>query len=151
VPSWKFYLKNVCIAALSQRSRRKSSWMVMGTTVVSSVTDSCCKVCWLSSGSTLVVVLSLWSLSKLLSITLVPVSVKGYTIYGTVYVKSFEGENFHGSSLKLNTVFTQIVVQGYYYFLFKNKDKTLQIVSHCDIIRGRATIKYYTHVHTTVY
>jgi len=32
------------------------------------------------------------------------------------------------------------VAQGYYYFLPKNKDKTLQIVSHCNIIRGCATI-----------
>jgi len=58
-----------------------------------------------------------------------------------------------GSSNKLTniciTIFTQIVAQGYYYFLSKNKDKTLQIVSHCDIIWGCATIKFYTHMHTT--
>jgi len=48
----------------------------------------------------------------------------------------------------MHTVFTQIVAQGYYYFLPKNKDKTLQIVPHCDIIRGCAIIKFYTHMHT---
>jgi len=44
----------------------------------------------------------------------------------------------------IRTIFTRIVAQGYYYFLPKNKDKTLQIVPHCDIIRGCATIKFYT-------
>jgi len=52
---------------------------------------------------------------------------------------------------KQHTIFTQIVVQVTIIFLLKNKDKTLQIVMHCDIIRGCATIKFYTHVHTTIY
>jgi len=41
--------------------------------------------------------------------------------------------------------------RGTIIFLSKNKDKILQIVSHCGIIRGCATIKFYTHVHTTTY
>jgi len=81
----KFYLENVCLPAWSQRSRRKSSSMVMGTTVVSSVVDSCCKVCWLSSGSNLVVVSSLWPLSEPLLITSALVSVVEYTIYGITF------------------------------------------------------------------
>jgi len=44
----------------------------------------------------------------------------------------------------------RITTQGY-YFLPINKDKTLQIVLHCDIIRGCATIKFYTHMHTKYY
>jgi len=40
--------------------------------------------------------------------------------------------------------------RGTIIFLPKNKDKTLQIVPHCDIIQGCATIKFYTHVHTTL-
>jgi len=36
-------------------------------------------------------------------------------------------------------------------FLPKSKDKTLQIVAHCDIIWGCATIKFYAHMHTTTY
>jgi len=35
-------------------------------------------------------------------------------------------------------------------FLPINKDKTLQIVLHCDIIQGCATIKFYNYVHTTI-
>jgi len=57
----------------------------MGTTVASSVADSCWKVCWLPSGSTPVVAPSLWPLSELLSKTLVLVSVVGYTIYGIIF------------------------------------------------------------------
>jgi len=82
MPSWKFCLENVCLLTLSQRSCRKSSWIVMGTTIASSVTDSCCKVCWLSSGSSPVVVSSLWQLSEPLSIMSILVLVVGYTIYG---------------------------------------------------------------------
>jgi len=52
--------------------------------------------------------------------------------------------------LCIATVFTRIVAQGY-YFLPKNKDKTLQIVLHCDIIQEHATIKFYAHVHVTIY
>jgi len=73
------------LPALSQRSHRKSSWMVMGTTVVSSVTDSCCKVCRLSSMSSPVVTLSLWLLSEPLSVMSVLVSVVGYTTYGITF------------------------------------------------------------------
>jgi len=51
---------------------------------------------------------------------------------------------------QIATVFIRIVAQGYYYFLTQNKDKTIQIVPHCNIIRGCATIKFYTHVHTTI-
>jgi len=36
--------------------------------------------------------------------------------------------------------------RGTIIFLPKNKDKTFQIVPYCDIIRGCATIKFYTHV-----
>jgi len=81
MPSWKFHLENVCLLVLSQRSRRKFSCMVMGTTVANSVADSCCKVYWLSSGYSLVVALSLWPLS----IMSVLVSVVEYTIYGITF------------------------------------------------------------------
>ena len=49
-------------------------------------------------------------------------------------------QNMETLSIYVHTVFTLIVAQGYYYFLPKNRDKTLQIVPHCDIIRGRTTI-----------
>ena len=52
--------------------------------------------------------------------------------------------------MNIITIFTRIVAQGYYYFLPKNEDKALQIVLHCDIIWGCATIKFYTHMHTTI-
>jgi len=42
-----------------------------------------------------------------------------------------------------NTVFTQFVPQGYHYFLAKNQGKTFQIVPHCGIIQGCATILFY--------
>jgi len=48
------------------------------------------------------------------------------------------------------TVFTQIVAEGYYYFFTQNKDKALQLVPHCDIIQGSTTIKFYTHVRTSL-
>jgi len=41
--------------------------------------------------------------------------------------------------------------RGTIIFLLKNKDKTLQIVPHCDIIQVCAIMKFYTHVHTTIY
>jgi len=47
---------------------------------------------------------------------------------------------------KFNTIFTQILALGYYYFLPNNKDKNLQIVPHCNIIQGYITIKFYTHL-----
>jgi len=49
----------------------------MGTTVASSVADSHCEVCWLSSGSNPFMVSSLWPLPEPFSIML----VVGYTIY----------------------------------------------------------------------
>jgi len=57
----------------------------MGISVVSSVVDSCCEVCWLSSVSSPVVASSFWLLFELLSIMLVLVSVVGYTIYGITF------------------------------------------------------------------
>ena len=39
-------------------------------------------------------------------------------------------------------LFTRFVPQGYYNFWLKIKDKTLQIVPQCDIIRGCATILF---------
>jgi len=37
------------------------------------------------------------------------------------------------------------------FFYPKNKNKTLQIVLHCDIIWGCATIKFYAYMHATMY
>jgi len=57
-------------------------------------------------------------------------------------------KNAHASALPC---LLKLWPRGTIIFLPKNKDKNLQIVLHYDIIQGCTTIKYYTHVHTTIY